>query len=155
VQAPSDRWYVIRAEQFERALGGRDPRSCDAADVTGYLQEVGTRASLADWQFRQILDALQILLETVLDLPWASEFDWAFWRDSARRLETSHTTIARQSAPEREARSDSDPAHRALLDTVATEIRRRDYSVRTEQTYLQWIRRCPAQDQGHRFRLFR
>jgi integron integrase len=143
VSAPTDRWYVIRAEQFERALGGRDPRTCDAADVTSYLQEIGTRASLTDWQFRQIVEALQILLETVLDLPWASGFDWAFWRDSARRLETSHPTIARQAAPEREARSrpDSDSAHRALLDAVATEIRRRDYSIRTEQTYLQWIRR--------------
>lgn len=146
MQAPGDRWYVIRAEQFERALAGRDPRTCDAADLTTYLQEVGTRTGLADWQFRQIIDALQMLLETVLDLPWASGFDWAFWRDSARRLENSHATIARQAEPERKPQSqpDSGTALRALLDTVATEIRRRDYSIRTEQTYLQWIRRFIA-----------
>jgi hypothetical protein len=87
---PADRWYVIRAEQFERALGDKDPRACDAADVDAYLRDVGAQARLEDWQFRQAVESLEILLARVLELPWAGEFDWGFWRDSARRLESSH-----------------------------------------------------------------
>jgi integron integrase len=143
---PADRWYVIRAEQFERALQEKDLRACDATDVNAYLRELGEQAQLQDWQYRQVVEALEILLAHALELPWAARFDWGFWRDSARRLESRHPTIARQPAPEEERalQSASGTTQAALLEAVAIEIRRRAYSVRTEQTYLQWIRRFIA-----------
>lgn len=135
---PADRWYAIRAEQFEKALRGKDLRACTAADVGGYLAELGAQQGLKDWQFSQVVESLEIMLVGVLKLPWAAEFDWGFWRDSARRLPHSHATIARQSVP---AKTTGTPGRLAILEAVSAEIRRRNYSIRTEQTYLQWIRR--------------
>ncbi len=127
-RAPADRWYVIRAEQFERALQDKELRACDAADVDAYLRELGDQARLRDWQYRQVVESLEILLARVLELPWAARFDWGFWQDSARRLETSHPTIARQPAAEGGGvpQPPGGGTQAALLESVAAEIRRRD-----------------------------
>jgi hypothetical protein len=37
IKDPVDRWYVIRAEQFEKALRGKDPKACADEDVSAYL----------------------------------------------------------------------------------------------------------------------
>ena len=143
VTAPVDRWYVIRAEQFVKALGGKALEAATAADLTEYLTELGRRGNLEDWQYRQVIDALETLLARTLCLPWAADFDWGFWRDSVKRLPTSHATIARESevGTAKPAHGTGDTNLDALLALVATEIRRRAYSIRTEQVYLQWIRR--------------
>lgn len=142
-RAPADRWYVHRAEQFEKFLRNTDLQTCTATDVNAYLPQLDQQGRLRDWQFRQAVDSLEILLAHVLKLPWAAEFDWAFWRNSARRLESSHPTIARRSASEDAitGRAADGTAHSALLEALASGIRRRDYSVRTQQTYMQWVRR--------------
>jgi integron integrase len=153
------RWYVVRVEQFLHARPRDNPADYTAEDVTTYLQQVGRRAKLADWQYRQIVDALEILFRNMLSLDWAKPFDWAFWRDSARQLETTHATIAR-GAPEPLSPQDphTDPQapkagalrapRSALIEAFVAEIRRRAYSIRTEQTYLQWIERYLAFNHG-------
>jgi len=140
---PFDRWYVIRAEQFERGLHGKDPAACTGEDLSAYLDAVGRSARLQAWQFRQMVDAIEILLGKVMRLPWAEDFDWAFWRDSARNLDPGHATVARESdvADARSTANGNAGRREGLLSATATEIRRRNYSYRTEQTYLQWIRR--------------
>lgn len=94
---PFDRWYVIRAEQFERSLQGKAAAACAADDVTAFLQAAGRSSRLEAWQFRQIVEAIELLLSKALRLPWAEDFDWAFWRDSARSLPPKHATIAQES----------------------------------------------------------
>jgi hypothetical protein len=87
IRSPADRYFVLRAEQFVRALKDKPIETCTTAEVTRYLGDLGRRGVLADWQFRQVVDALEILLNRVLALGWAAGFDWAYWRASARRLE--------------------------------------------------------------------
>lgn len=139
------RWYVLRAEQFLRSAA-KEPRALRAEEVVAYLAH-DKHSSLEPWQYVQLVEALEILLRQVLELSWSTTFDWAYWRDSARRLEPSHATIARDQPPgpavaagERTGISPNDE----LLASVATELRRRAYSMRTEQTYIQWIRRFAA-----------
>jgi integron integrase len=140
VKPPVDRWYVIRAEQFAKTLGEGGPEACTAADVTTYLGELGRRGNLEDWQYRQVIDALEILLAAVLSLPWTAGFDWGFWRDSAKGLQMTHPTIAREAMPAKGKAGEPD----VMLGVVAAEIRRRGYSIRTEHVYVQWIRRFIA-----------
>lgn len=145
-KAPFDRWYVIRAEQFATVLADKDLRACSAADVSEYLGGLADRGGLRDWQYRQVVDALEILLARVLELPWSGDFDWSSWRDSARRYEAKHTASRRPRSPPgriKPAAAGNAEAEGVLAD-VASEIRRRSYSARTEQTYLQWIRRFMA-----------
>src|SRR5690606_11689324 len=82
VKERSVRWYVIRVEQFSRWLRGKSPGECSADELTHYLTELGSRGRLQDWQFRQTVDALEIMLTRVTITPWASKFDWPYWRDS-------------------------------------------------------------------------
>jgi poly-gamma-glutamate capsule biosynthesis protein CapA/YwtB (metallophosphatase superfamily) len=51
------RWYVIRAKEYVGT--GRDKPLRDQAphDVSRYLEELGRKAKLKDWQFIQIVDA--------------------------------------------------------------------------------------------------
>lgn len=155
VKPPADRWHVIRAEQYAATLRNKDLADSTPEDVTQYLQAAGTRSDIADWQFRQVVNALQVLLGDVLELEWAQSFDWSYWRDSAQKLEKNHPTTARQAAPKE---PDSAPTEKRkgtdedLLEQVKAEIRRRAYSIRTEDSYLQWIQRFRAASRNRSLR---
>ena len=148
IKDSSARWHVFRAEQFLKTRRDGDPTAFAAEDIAGYLRAVGGNARLEDWQYRQVVEALEVLFARVLELPWAATFDWSFWHDSARRLKPTHATIARdQPDPNRspEAPGAREPGTREqLLEALVNEIRRRAYSIRTERTYAHWIRRFVA-----------
>src|SRR5687768_4424239 len=144
----SARWHLFRAEQFLKARPDRNPATCAAEEITGYLTEAERTARLEAWQYRQLVEALEVLFAGVLELAWAVTFDWSFWRDSAQRLETGHATLGRhQSAREHDLQKpgpETPAPQEHLLAAVAAEITRRAYSIRTERTYLHWIRRFAA-----------
>ncbi|MEX2480508.1 MAG: integron integrase [Gammaproteobacteria bacterium] len=142
-------WYVRRVEQYLRATAGSPPGEHSPADIENWLRELDGSGRLEPWQFAQAVDALQLLFERLLRTDWAASFDWAYWKASARPIVKGHPTAAR----ERQAPADKDIPRdrgRRVLDTVRRrhaevlrqvvgEIRRRAYSIRTEQAYEQWI----------------
>ena len=97
---------------------------------------------MEDWQFVQMVDAVENLLRTAR-APVAAEVDWAFWRDSAGGLGRDNPTVAREAVPaatleapvsgarfkdKRNARSALDAlrgAHAPVLERMPAEIRRR------------------------------
>ncbi|EIC20856.1 integron integrase [Thiorhodovibrio frisius] len=153
------RWLVRRAEAYLKAFAGKRLAQHSVDDVSGYLEHTGRLGGIKDWQFVQTVDAIQNLLETA-NAPLVGQVDWGFWRDSARALETDHPTITRETEasgaakvdeqppsgiafkPKRNARSPLDAVrenHSALLERMIAEIRRRKYSIRTEQAYEAWV----------------
>ncbi|MGY6216966.1 phage integrase N-terminal SAM-like domain-containing protein [Methylolobus aquaticus] len=115
--------------------------------MDSFLGDLGRRGNLKDWQFRQMADALQKLFELV-GVDWLGEVDWRHWRDSARNLEGTHPPAARDYAmPAAPSAPNPTPfdalrgKHAALLDQVRAAIRRRGFSIKTEQTYLHWTLR--------------
>lgn len=167
VKRPAVRWHVRHAESYLKAFPDKRLVQHTGADVAGYLQEQGRLGRMEDWQFVQMVDAVENLLRTAR-APVAAEVDWAFWRDSARSLGRDHPTIAREAMPasggeapvsgsrfkdKRNARSALDAvrdAHGPVLERMLAEIRRRNYSIRTEQAYESWVCRfvlfCGNQD---------
>lgn len=156
------RWHVIRAKQYLKANPGRPWAEHNPQLVRSYLESAGRGEGITDWQFRQVVDALAILLE-VCDIPWRNDVDWGFWRDSSKSLPTTHVTLAREvpvtNKPESSRAGDEtvglDPMrrrHSAAFTGLRTEIRRRSYSIRTEQAYEQWLARffafCDGRDPG-------
>lgn len=148
----TSRWYVRHAEVFIKAHSGRRLSSLAASDITNYLKEKGRNSNLADWQFRQMIDALRILFVDVMSLPWAKEFDWNHWMVDSRELPADHATIVRSATISGEhgnndtnIRPGSDDAFRtkfpALYQRLIAEIRVRQYSIRTEQSYGAWVSR--------------
>jgi integron integrase len=142
---------VLRAEQYIEAHPNSKLAEQRPSDVDDYLADLGRRGGLKDWQFRQTVDAIQKLFELV-GVAWFSQVDWDHWRASARSLESSHPTVARdyESAAEpAEGTSTTSfaeirQAHAAFLDQIRTAVRRRGYAIKTEQTYLHWIMRFIA-----------
>lgn len=64
VKETSRHWFVRGAEAFIRAAKGKKLAEHTPADINRYLEEQGRKDGITDWQFRQIVDAIQILLET-------------------------------------------------------------------------------------------
>nr|WP_319493926.1 hypothetical protein [uncultured Desulfobacter sp.] len=87
------RWYVIRAEQYIKAFPDRRLAEHSPKEVEGYLAQQGRSDGIEDWQFRQIVDAIQNLF-AMLGVAWMPEVDWKFWMDSADTLAKSHPTVA-------------------------------------------------------------
>ena len=109
IKAPFNRWFVLRVEQFQKALPNQDLGACSQADAAAYLRCVGIREDLKTWQYEQIVDALEIMLADVLRLSWATGFDWASWRNRAHRREPSHAAVAGK-PPSQEWASEPFPA---------------------------------------------
>ena len=92
------RWYVIRAEQYIRTVSQQRLADHTPQDVTVYLEKLGRSRSLTDWHYRQTVEAIrQVLL--LAKVAWAQQFDWAYWKASARTLPGNHPTLAREVAP--------------------------------------------------------
>ncbi len=155
VRAPYDRWYAIRAEQYLKAYPDTPLSRHRPEEVSGYLEGIGRKGNLKEWQFRQIVDALETMFCKVVVAPWAGRFDWGYWKDSSRSLERNHATIARDAPLSRSSglqdRQEADPGlgpvrgtHGEVLYALIAEIRRRAYSIRTEQAYEHWARRFIA-----------
>ncbi len=145
VKQSAMRWYVLRAEEYIKATNGKRLAVQEATDVTHYLEKMGRKDRILDWQFRQIVDAIQNLLETA-GAGCLHAVDWEYWRNSAHSLPESHPTVARENgllpstrpagqAPLIDA---ARKQHAKLLDDLVVAIRQRHYSIRTEQAYLGW-----------------
>ena len=69
-------WYVRRVEDFLKALHPVSLSRVTAEEVAGYLREVSAQAQLTDWQFRQLVDALQLLFVDLGHCSVGKEIDW-------------------------------------------------------------------------------
>ncbi len=69
-------WYVRRVEGLLKEVRPESLSRLIDGDVTGYLQQVSSRSRLVGWQFRQLVDALQLLL---VDLAQPPAGKWIVW----------------------------------------------------------------------------
>ena len=142
---PAARDYYVRwAEAWINARGNR------SADTTSaYFDALGRSTHLADWQFRQAVDAARILACEVLSLPWASAFDWQGLAAQAHQLEPDHRTHGREAIPVRALlpTPPSDPASplpetgseiERIVEALRRAIRLANLAYTTEQTYVHW-----------------
>ena len=139
------RWYVRHIEIFIKYRDGKKLSVTSKHDVEIYIERIGRKKNITSWQFQQVVDALRILFCEMLKVHWSTELNWLQLMDNARELPESHVTLARVSQP---LSNDGDnyssdivsckQRFAKLFDRLATEIRTRQYSVRTEQAYSDW-----------------
>jgi len=141
------RWYVKHVEQYISAHQTRLVTH-SAADVDAYLQANGRNTRLKDWQFCQIVDALRILFVDVVAAPWSVKYPWDERKSQARSLSESHPSIARKpldpEPPENDTGSSIESVKLQFVDVfdaVIRQIRTKNYSIRTEQSYVSWLSR--------------
>ena len=149
-------WFRQHVEQYIASFEDKPLRDHSAGDLTSYLEAVGRRPSLSDWQMAQKATALQLLFCSLLKVSWCSEIDWPFWISGSRKLLPKHATLAREAVVEgvepkasasamREPKKNSTESrfphlHRSMVAAIRT----RGYSIRTEQTYISWLDRFLA-----------
>jgi integron integrase len=116
-----------------------------SAEIAGYLWQVSSGNRLAGWQFRQAADALQLLLVDLAQVPAAKQVDWDYWKEAGEALPPDHPTLAKSQAPQaRVERLAQGPRYAnasgsyPLLAELARTIRAMQYSIRTEQSYVDW-----------------
>ena len=138
------RWYVRRVEDLLKAVRPDSLARLSAQQVSSYLQQVLSRKGPADWQFGQVVDALQLLLVDLAQAPAGKSVDWAYWKEGGRGLEPDYPTIAKSSAPVSGPRFARPVQFFPLLETLGRTIRSMPYSIRTEQAYVEWCHRFLA-----------
>ena len=153
VKPGSERWYVMHVEQYVKSIPDRKLLDHKVENLSQYLTILGCKEGIKEWIFIQHIEALQILFCKVMKVNWCDQIDWDFWYVSAKQLKVTHPTIAREiiSCPEDQKSGISNinnysisiikQSHISIFKRLVTEIRRRNYSIRTEQTYSQWIAR--------------
>ena len=151
------RWYVRHAESYIKAHPNLRLSQHSAEQIEQYLKGKGRNPHLQDWQFRQVVAALRILFTDMVKAPWAKEFPWGDWETAAESLPNSHATLAKDYQPLDGLQSDIQHLHlddkeSGLYQRVfkkypdhikafITQIRVRQYSIRTERAYLGWFLR--------------
>ncbi|MEE4377584.1 MAG: integron integrase [Candidatus Competibacteraceae bacterium] len=148
IKPPFDRWYVIRAEHYIKAFTGKRLRQHEPSDVTGYLEKLLENAQIKAWQYRQTVDAIQILLCEAVQIPWAETFDWDSWKEQPNQFPDDpiqqngkHKQADQSCSFSKDFRALGTVRlnHREVLNKLTTEVRRRGYSIRTEKAYSDWL----------------
>jgi len=138
-------WYQIHIESFIRFLPNVRLLERKPEHIEQWLTQTGRNADLSDWQFQQQVDALRLLYCHRLRMPWAADFDWAYWSSGAQRLESNHATTARTYEMIDDA-VDNPGNHLGksfpdIYRRFLVAIRIPDYAMNTEKSYLGWINR--------------
>jgi len=141
---------VIRAEQYIKSFPDKRLAEHGPEKVAAYLEQQGRAGQIEDWQFRQIVDAIQNLF-AMLGVTWLPEVDWKFWMDSAASLIESHPTVAAGTEIKKTIDHLSNTKHSKLtavrklhtdiLERLLVELRTRRYAIKTEQSYESWVTR--------------
>jgi len=154
VKKQNVRWYTLHAEQYLRSVRHKQLLDHGPDDPEKYIAKLLEQGRLTDWQLCQAIDAIHTVYMS-LAVSWLGKIDWNYLKDSTRTIGPNHSTLARESQLEpkevekeqkqdesntQKARSD----HAAIIDSLRNEVRRRRYSIRTEQAYEGWICRFIA-----------
>ncbi len=144
--------------------------AASSADATRrHFEELGRRTGIADWQYRQAVQAVALWCQHLGDHSWMAGFDWNALAEEFVSLEPGHRSLLRETeltpseAPDFTAAknsSESTPqgkngglppdstatqaerqAMAELISRSRKAIRVAGLAVATEQTYLSWISR--------------
>ncbi|MBV1789235.1 integron integrase [Marinobacterium sp. D7] len=146
-------WYMRRVEEYLSAVQRRPISEHGAREVTEWLSELGRKTTLTDWQFRQCVEAVGILMR-VAQAPAIDQVDWKFWLAGGVALENNHPTTGRNNTPITHAviepssniavPEDADSVEskpRSLSDAYVRAVRREGLAYKTEQSYTAWLQR--------------
>ena len=141
----SHRWYVKHVKAFLQQHPGLRLVDMSADSVKLHLSQLSELNFLHAWQQSQYIDAIEILLTNTAELNWASEIPWKDLKSTLFSIDTSHSTLARETiddCPVEPAFSmDLPESHQASLRQLSLILRTKDYAIRTEQTYCHWVQR--------------
>ncbi|MES9858700.1 MAG: phage integrase N-terminal SAM-like domain-containing protein [Sedimenticola sp.] len=145
VQDKAHPWYRRHVQAYIDAHPNTRLRDQTPDTLQQWLIHLGRNSELSTWQFRQRVDALRLLFSHLLKRPWATEFDWDYWSAGAQPLGNDHPSVARTYEMIDQAvnnpKSTLAKCYPDVYRKYLTAMRVPNYSIRTEQSYLDWINR--------------
>ena len=147
------RWYVKHAEHYIKNNKGLRLSQHTQQDLERYLKKQSQNPRIQDWQHKQIIRSLQVLFSDLLGLGWAKSFPWVERIDEIKTLPIEHASIAREGIGniKKQLADKADNSSSLLakviklypkhIERVIVEIRMRQYSIRTEKAYSEWLAR--------------
>ncbi len=127
-------WMSIWVKRYAKQLGARPFKDGGVEDVTALLTRLAGEGK-RDWQISQASEALRIYSQRVAGHPWATP--WVIPVPQERESEVASSQAF-------DGRTDEGEPHSrfaAFIDEVRGTLRRLHYAARTEDTYLDWLRR--------------
>ncbi len=125
------RWYVRWCRQFDGFLERLSLSDCQPEHVAAFLDNLQQNSAIEEWQYRQARAALWHLFRDFLKISWAVE-------SKGGGLSVDSSIIPRQF----EKRVQNLPEdQRSSLEKLYSEMRGRQYSLRTIRAYTDWARR--------------
>ncbi len=153
IKQSAKQYYAKHVESFKEFLGDRSFSDVSDKDLTVFLDQAGRDTRMKDWQFRQMLDGLKMMLVDILELEWAKRFEWGRWTDASYTINFNHHTIKREPIPN-ELKVDNlgddksinrvetvEKNYPGLIDKLVSSIRVRQMAMRTEISYSNWANR--------------
>ncbi|MFW5871354.1 MAG: integron integrase [Verrucomicrobiota bacterium] len=150
------KWYVKNARRYIRATTRNVKLSRQAAaDVEVYLANIAVRWTLKEWQYEQVVDSVRLLMVKVVKARWARDFPWDKWKEPhlyfAEKLQLRNEyDESWKPVRGQENFKDTIEGHGwrevfgSYIDKLREEVRKKHYSIRTEQTYENWLGRFLA-----------
>lgn len=83
-------WHVPRLVAVRPTRVGE----VSVEQVTGFFLKHARERRLTDWQFRQMVDAVQLLPVDLAQAPVDSPLDWDYWKEARSALKGGHATVA-------------------------------------------------------------
>lgn len=165
ISSRSARWYVKRVEDYTKSHPDLPLLEHSSETVENYLRKLSHNTHLADWQFKQAVEAIRILFVDCIHPQWAIKFPWSYWIDASKQLSPAHATIARDYTPSPQNAATFSSSQDNFITPVASDdglvkkvseifpeifsktiqhLRTNHYSIRTEQAYVHWLARYIA-----------
>ena len=140
---------MLGAEAFVDAMRPMRMGEVSVAHITAFFPRYAREQRLNEWQYRQTVEAVQLLLVDLAQCRAATEVDWDFWKEAGKGLDAGHPTVAAGLSPddavESQPRFSRSSEQVPLLKSLARTLRARRCAIRTEQSDV---------DCTHRFLLF-
>jgi len=143
----SVRWMIIHAQKYIDTFPNIRLQQHTEHNLKIFFEELGRNRNLLSWQYLQIVQAIELLFCHMLKLDWVNSFEWKTWKTSAQTLQAMHSTIAKDQHNPKTKSSHSAALnkvrqqHQRDLQRIMTICRQRNYSIRTEQSYISWVER--------------
>ena len=141
-------WYCIHAKRFLLRARNTPVSALSPDRVMVYLESISKNDSFSSTQLNQSVDAIHFLLRDFLHKEYVNAIDWKSYKKFYSYTPAHHLTyLEEMDIPELISKR-VDRFHpslrelyRDLITKVVRVLRVRNYSKRTEQSYLMWIER--------------
>ncbi|RDH88015.1 MAG: hypothetical protein DIZ78_02330 [endosymbiont of Escarpia spicata] len=91
-------WYMRYVEAYLKHYDSVRLRTHSPEHLAAYFKRIGQQPGLEGWRFSQMIDALQLLFCHHVKSGCCNDFDWAYWKTTAKSLDLDHPTLAREVA---------------------------------------------------------